>query len=133
MKHAAAMAAARAQATAAGCRCRPDVIYRPAGMVEVQHDPACCLADAGSAAVLIGGGATPIAFDLTGAMRLAVATGTVVMSVAEAVLVAVEGVDFPPAVAEFFDIASMSFDGRTVRVASMPAEIVADLLDQVTR
>ena len=131
MRPAEAMATARAQATAAGCRCRPDVVYRPAGMVEVQHEPDCVLADTGSAAVLVGGGVSPLAFDLTGAMRLAVATRAVVMSVAEAVLVAVEGVDFPPAVAEWFDITSVPFDGQTVRVASLPDEMVADLMAQV--
>ena len=131
MKPAAAMAAARAQATAAGCRCRPDVIYRPAGLVDVHHDPDCVLAGTGSAAVLVGGGITPVVFDITSAMRLAVTTRTVVMFAAEAVLLAAEGVDFPPMIAEFFDIEQHLFDGTVVRVASMPDHMVADLERQV--
>jgi len=127
-----AMALARAQASAAGCRCRPDVVYRPAGMVEVAHEPDCLLANSGQSLVLAEGQGVPSVYDLTTAARLAVATGAVVVSLAEAVLVAMEGVEFPAIVAEYFQIERVTFEGHVVRVATMPNEMLGDVMGQVT-
>jgi hypothetical protein len=121
-----ARAAARQQAQAAGCTCRPDVISLPAGMVEVRHDDERHLATAGQTAVMVVPSRDGLmaTVDLTDAIELAEKFGAIVIGIAEAAIVVPPGVDVPPMVAEFSDIRRVERPGGTVRICSLPDDVV---------
>lgn len=130
MKPTAARRAAYDQAKAAGCTCRPDIAYRPSGMVDVRHDADCPLVDAGQTAVVVAGGVMPVAVDLTGAIDLALRGDVMVMGAAEAVVIVPDTVDVPPMIAEFCDITRIARNGRSVAVCSISDEMAAHMLRQ---
>lgn len=119
--------AARAQAVAAGCVCRPEIASRPTGVVEVRHDRWCRLAIAGptAIAVTVGGNLVPVVVDLAAGIELAERIGVMVLDSATATLIVPDGVVVPPMIAEWADITRVPRpDGRAVRICTISDEQV---------
>lgn len=119
---------AYANAKRMGCTCRPDIISRPHGVTEVRHDDDCPLAGTGTVLTPVGGEMIPTAFELGQAINLAVDGDTIVISVAEGVVVVPDSRDVPPLVAEFCDIVKVDRgDGRVARICSIPDNAIGGL------
>lgn len=102
-----------------GCTCRPDIAYRPPGVVEVAHDADCPLASAGQIMAISGAGLLPTSSTIAAAIEVALQAGVITMSAPDAALVVPDGIDVPPMVAEFAEIVRLEVDGRIVRICTI--------------
>ena len=128
------MRAARTQATAAGCTCRPDVTYRGVGLVEVAHDEGCPLSCAGQTAIMSipGRNGLMCAFDLTHGIAIAEQSGAIVITTTPPAMIVPPGADVPPTMAEFGDIERVERPGGTVRICTLSDEWAAGMMAQVS-